>query len=165
MRLNSLRGTFSLTLAMILMAQCATAATADIKSSFTQLAACLKANRADCGDYITASSFDIYRRFTSYGLLKCLPHDTAYVSQIPAGSHTIDRAKTDHHILRLLFAQEEGAWKLDIPETLQSGLGNNWEKQVHASEQVYLLMRQQMGDRFQCDIFSNLLQQETPGAR
>lgn len=129
------------------------------KQAFDALNQCVKASdAATCRTLITASSAPLYDRFISYGLLHCLPKEVAYISEEPAGNYTIIRAATDKKTLRLSFVEEAGLWKLDIPNTLQAGIGANWQKQVNMTEQLYLLMRQQMGGQLDCGMVRGLAQ-------
>ncbi|MEQ1704643.1 MAG: hypothetical protein ABL867_01560 [Rickettsiales bacterium] len=132
------------------------------KDSFDSINNCVKKeDTAGCKDLFTASSFSLYDRFASYGLMNCLPKDSAYVSHKEDGSHVMIRASaTDlgkQRFLRLFFVKEEGKWKLDVPYSLSRSMGKNWEKQIEMVEQIYLLMKQQFGSKLDCNIIRNLV--------
>lgn len=131
------------------------------RAGIKRLSTCLGADRLmDCRSYITASSVELFDRFESYKLADCLPKSLEYVSEKTQRSHMAVRSRFQSggkpHIARLLLVEEENQWKLDIPETLRSGLGENWETQLNATEQVFLLMRQQMGGNLNCAVLQNL---------
>lgn len=132
-----------------------------VKDAANRVTACIKARDAQtCRDNITASSVDIYNRFVSYDLMDCLPQKAAYVSSTPKGDAMLVRATVTTNDkksnVRLIFQQEEDRWKLDIPETLRQGIGDNWEGQVNATEQVYLMLKKQMGGQLNCSMIRNL---------
>lgn len=132
-----------------------------VKSAANRLAACVQDRDAQtCRDNITASSVPLFDRFSEYGLMDCLPQSVSYVSQKPEGDAVLVRASATSNekksTVRLIFQQEEDQWKLDIPETLRRGIGDNWEKQVNATEQVYLMLKTQMGDNLNCTMIRNL---------
>ena len=132
------------------------------RDSFEQLSTCVKnEDKQGCKDLFTASSASLYRRFMSYGLMNCLPKDAQYVSEKKIDSHVMIRASvTDNskqRFMRLFFVEEEGQWKLDVPQSLQTSMGKNWEKQIGAAEQLYLLMKTQFGGQLDCKMIQNLV--------
>lgn len=139
------------------------------KAAFAQLNACVKAGKtSECRDKVTASSVDLYDRFASYGLTQCLPHDVAYVSNMPSGEYQVIRASTNalggQRYMRFYFTEEEGQWKLDVPQSLRVSMGENWEKQVGAAEQLYLVLKSQMGDQLGCGAVQTLVQKQSKPA-
>ncbi len=133
----------------------------DIKTATTRMAACVHNRDAStCRQNITASSTAILDRFASYDLMDCLPQDAAYQSSKQEGDAMIVRATTTtdakKNTIRLVFQQEEEEWKLDIPESLRRGLGDNWEQRLNGVEQVYLVLRSQMGGNLNCAMIRKL---------
>jgi len=132
------------------------------EESFTRITQCIKIKDAvSCRKLLTASSIDIYDRFVSYGLIKCLPANATYVSQKTVGNQVIIRASimtgdNQQRYMRLTFSEEKGQWKLDVAESLRVGLGSKWEQQLNLTEQVYVLMQQQLGAKLNCDMIQNL---------
>ena len=59
--------------------------------------------------------------------------------------------------MRLFFSQEQGKWKLDIPASLQSGIGNDWQKRVDMTEQVYLMLKQKLGSKMDCSMLQAMV--------
>lgn len=132
------------------------------KDSFYRINDCVKKEDSQgCKDLFTASSFPLYDRFASYGLMNCLPKDAEYVSQKEMGSHFMIRASAtdlgNKRFMRLYFVKEEGEWKLDVPYSLYQSMGKNWEKQIEMIESLYLLMKQQFGSKLDCNTIRNLV--------
>ena len=132
------------------------------KPSFDALAAAVRADDgARARTYLTADSLAIYDRFVSYRLLACVPKDAAFKSEETKGGYRLLRGTlTDlsgrPRVAKLLFSRENGTWKLNLPATLQNGLGKKWKNQVHLSEQIFLIMRQRMGNAFDCNAIKEL---------
>jgi len=146
--------------AMLLLPAQANAADS-IKDAATRVATCVqKRDVTTCRDNITASSVELFNRFASHDLLDCLPQTASYVSSKAEGETMQVRAHITtgqtKSTIRLTFQQEEDTWKLDIPETLRHGIGETWESQLAATEQVYLMLRSQMGDNLNCSMIRNL---------
>ena len=59
--------------------------------------------------------------------------------------------------MRLFFVEEEGTWKLDVPESLRTAMGKDWQKQVEITENIYLLMRSQFGAKLDCNTIRSLV--------
>lgn len=126
------------------------------RETFDRLTGCIAhEDTAGCRALITSRSVGLYDRFASYGLLKCLPKDAAFQSQTRKDRGVIIRASMVNNgrtrTARLVFMQEAGQWKLDAPESLHMGMGDNWEQQVNLTEQIYLMMKQNMGGQLNCD--------------
>lgn len=128
-----------------------------------KLESCVHSGRyAECRDYFTASSLDYYDRFTSYDLVRCLPIRTQVISQTTSGPYRLLRVEAyegDERRARtqVSFTQEEGAWKLDLPHTLLTGLGEGWENQVALTEQIYLALRARMNGQLGCEAIAALM--------
>lgn len=132
------------------------------KSSFEHISECVQKGDVDgCHGLLTASSEPLYTRFVDYDLVSCLPKNIGYISQKKSGSHVIIRSSVsvgdNTRYTRLAFVEEEGQWKLDVPESLRIGMGENWQKQIDATEQIYLMLRQQMGNQLNCGMIENLV--------
>ena len=132
-----------------------------VKTAANRIAACVESRNAnDCRENITASSASLFNRFVNYNLMDCLPQSVTYLSKKPIKKAMQVRVQTTSNdkktIARLIFQQEENTWKLDIPESLRQGIGENWESQLNATEQVYLMLKGQMGDKINCGMIRNL---------
>ncbi len=139
------------------------------RESFDRINACIKKqDTSTCRQHVTASSIQLYDRFVSYGLTDCLPKDANFVSQTPAGKSVLIRASTNdggkERFMRLLFVQEEDRWKLDVPESLHTAMGDNWQNQVNLIEQIYLLMKQNMGDKLNCTMIRDMARSKSQKA-
>lgn len=147
--------------AFTLLPLAAHAADKRVQETASRLSACVRDRSAEtCRDNMTASSVALFDRFASYNLMDCLPQSATYLSQKPEGAAMLVRATVvtneKKSVVKLIFQQEEDRWKLDLPETLRRGIGENWEGQVDATEKVYLLLRSQMGDNLNCTMIRNL---------
>ncbi len=132
------------------------------RDSFEQINSCVqKEDAQSCKDLFTASSSSLYTRFMSYGLMNCLPKDAQYVSHQYLGKMIMLRASvTDlgkSRFMRLFFVEEEGRWKLDVPESLRTAMGKNWQQQIELTEKIYLVMRQQFGSKLDCNTIRSLV--------
>lgn len=125
------------------------------KSIFNHLNHCASAHAIDdCRQYVTSSSTALFDRFNGYGLANCLPEDVRFLSEISSGPYTIIRARMaitgKTRFLRLLFSEEKGQWKLDIPASLQHAMGDRWQHNLALTEALYVALRQQMGGKLDC---------------
>lgn len=123
--------------------------------TFKLLHKCIKSETLhQCREDITADSVALYDRFDGYGLVNCLPEDITFVSEKRSKEQAIVRAKTtinkEMRFLRLVFSDEEGRWKFDIPSSLKQAVGNDWENKVKITEQLYLALRKQFGNKLDC---------------
>ncbi len=146
---------------LFLSGNCAYANT-DAKDSFDKINNCIKNNDPNnCSQLVTADSSELYNRFMSYGLIKCLPKDAKFVSQENIGNDIMIRAGVVDNgkarTMRLIFSQEEGQWKLDTPQSLKLAMGKNWQQQIELVEQLYLLMKQQFGSQLDCKTIRGLV--------
>lgn len=140
---------------------CAALPATDARQSFLDVRQCVKdENVAQCRTLLTRNSLELYNRFTSYGIMGCLPKDAAYFSQKTSGSDVIIRASVtsagQKRYMNLVFSRESGAWKLNVPASLQKGLGPQWEQNVAMVEKIYLLLHEQMGASLNCAAIQNL---------
>ncbi len=141
----------------------------DAAGAFDRLRTCIMANDVPgCKALVTPNSWDLYDRFTGYGLLQCLPTNWVVESQKQAGAHIILNASmpasnTTKYLLHLAYFS--GSHKLgydptpllDIPYSLKMGLGERWEGKVKLAEQLYLMMKANLGDKLTCDKLQPLL--------
>lgn len=151
-----------LSVASFILAGANAYATGAAKDSFYRIDDCVKKEDTQgCKDLFTASSFPLYDRFASYGLMNCLPKDAQYVSQKEDGSYIMIRASAtdlgNKRFMRMYFVKEEGEWKLDVPYSLSQSMGKNWQKQLEMIENFYLLMKQQFGSKLDCNTIRNLV--------
>jgi hypothetical protein len=140
---------------LLLLLPLPTLADASPEQSFNAIIAhCITTTDKSCRNHFTASSYSLYDRFTSYGLMRCVPKDAHFISTIPGATHTILRAATGspghERVMRLAFKPDGDDWKLDVPESLRIGMGENWQKQVDTTEQIYLVLRAQFGGELNC---------------
>lgn len=105
-------------------------------------------NTAFCHSVLTPSSYQLFDKFAGYQLLPCLPTDFEYTSeQKAAAGETIVKASLPrdaqhNYAFKMVFVGSHGAAKLDLPETLQIGLGPDWQKKMNMSEQLFLMLSQ-----------------------
>lgn len=152
--------------AILMLASASAYAAGSARGSFDSINNCVKKEDTQgCKDLFTASSISLYDRFASYGLMNCLPKDAVFDSQKEEDNHVMIRAgATDtgsQRFMRLFFTQEEGKWKLDVPYSLSKSMGKNWEKQIQMVENIYLLMKQQLGGQLDCNMIRALVQPKT----
>jgi len=118
---------------------------------------------AYCHSILTPDSLSYFDRFTSYKLMPCLPTDFTYVSEEPAGDNIMARVSMPEgpgkaYVARLVFVNSpDGNPKLSLPLSFRRGLGENWENNLQLSEQLYLMMKQNMGDKLTCDMLNDLV--------
>ena len=115
-------------------------------------------NTPYCRSILTPSSYDIFDRFVSYKLMPCLPTDFVYDSEETVGPRTTVKAtmpasNKTHFVFRIVFQDN----KIDIPESFHVGLGDKWENKIQLAEQLYLMMRQNLGDKLTCDQLNDLV--------
>lgn len=132
-----------------------------VKEAANRVASCIQSRNAPaCRENITASSLELFNRFEGYDLMDCLPQKATYIAKKPLENSMQVRVQVTTNekksIVRLIFQQEEEAWKLDIPESLRAGIGNNWENELNATEQLYLMLKSQMGSNLNCGMIRNL---------
>jgi hypothetical protein len=140
----------SLLIALPCIAQADTA-----KDAFTRLNSCLlNKPPANCRGLFTTSSLELYDRISGYDVMDCLPKETEYVSQQETGKYTMVRASTKLgqtiRYLRLAFIKERNGFKLDAPYSLRLAIGENWQKQVQMTENIYLMLKSQLGGKLNC---------------
>lgn len=130
---------------------------------FQSVRRCVMQNDSDyCRSILTPNSYTIFDRFFSYKLMPCLPTDFTYTSEGMASGHRIVKLTMPAgggmlYVLRLAFAETKEGIKLDVPASLKVGLGDNWESKINLSEQLYLMMKQNMGDKLTCDMLNGLV--------
>lgn len=138
-------------------------ADAQLQSGFTALGEAVRArDEAQIAQHITENSRPLVSRFASYDLLPCLPGDASIVSVKKEGAQaTVLSRFTVPHVgakqARLIFVKKQAGWQLDLPATLQRGMGAAWQSKVNTAEQLYLLMRQQMGGALDCAALQSLV--------
>lgn len=134
----------------------------DLRPSIERFNACVQQQNGEpCLGLLTAGSLPLYRRIMTDGLMPCLPADAVYVSQAPQGQEIVVRATTQvtgkPSIMRLRFTQENAAWKLNMPATLEAGMGDQWQQRLNTAEQIYLLLQQQAGGALNCAVLQGLV--------
>ena len=116
-----------------------------------------------CRALLTPDSYSFYDRFAGYGLMPCLPTNLTMESQKQSGTHTILTASMPagggkKYLIRLSYDPASPQLLLDIPDSLRRALGERWENKMKLAEQLYLLMKQNLGDKLTCDQLEPLLQ-------
>jgi len=130
---------------------------------FSDVRRCVMENDPSyCRSILTPDSYELFDRFASYKLMPCLPTDFSYAGEKISGEGRVVKAtmsagSSTQYVLRLVFADTPQGPKLNIPESLKHGLGDNWQNKIHLSEQLYLMMRQNMGDKLTCDMLNDLV--------
>lgn len=116
-----------------------------------------------CHGAMTPSSYPIIDKFSSYGLMPCLPTNFTYKDETTSSTQTTvtsllpDNGNT--YLFRMVFVNSAGKVQLDLPQTLRVGLGPKWQEKLDFSEQLFLLMRQNMQDKLTCEVLHNLASQ------
>src|SRR6185369_16856367 len=115
-----------------------------------------------CHKMMTPDSYAMFDRFFSYKLMPCLPTDFTYESEqeVPGGK-TIVKAvmpadNKNTYRFNLVFVGKSPNVKLDLPETFHVGFGENWKNTVNVTEQLFLMMRQNMKNKLTCDVLRGL---------
>lgn len=151
-------------LAMIVMVPLASHAETTGRQGLGEIKQCIMQNDTVlCHQTMTPSSYPIFDKFSGYRLMPCLPTDFSYKSEHKSGDETIVKASmpedsTTNYEFRLVFVKDGGGQvKLDLPETLHIGLGDNWQDKLNTSEQIFLMMKQNMQDKLTCDVLLNLV--------
>jgi hypothetical protein len=161
---------FLLLLPFLLLPLSAPAATPG-SQGFANVHACVMQNDPGyCHTILTPNSYDLFDRFVSYKLMPCLPTDFAYISEEHGAARTMVKTSMQagggqQYILRLVFADTTAGEKLDIPASLERGFGEKWQDKIQLAEQLYLLMRQNMGDKLTCDMLNDLIKPQAPAGR
>ncbi len=133
------------------------------RAVFEAMNACVQGDAKPCRSEVTARSAPIFDRFVSYGLVRCMPKDARYMADIPEGKYVTVRGSTRalggdrERFFRLWMLKEQGAWKLDIPQTLQAANGPNWEKQLDTAEKLYRMLEIQSGEKLGCEAVQALV--------
>lgn len=129
------------------------------KEDFSALKQCVMSGDAEfCRQTLTPASHDLLEKFLSYKLMPCLPTDFTYHGEQRTGDWTIVKATQPTtgdrvNVLRLAFTKD----KLDLPESLRIGLGENWQNKLNMAEQLFLLIRANAGGNFRCDQLTNVV--------
>lgn len=124
---------------------------------------CIMENDATiCHASLTPNSFEIFDKFSGYKLMPCLPTDFSYESESKSGESTIVKAtmpedERNDYVFNLVFLNTGKQMKLDIPATLHLGLGENWRNKLDISEQLFLMMRNNMKDKLTCNVLHDLV--------
>ena len=133
--------------------------------SLSQMRKCVMDNdKKYCKSVITPSSYEYFDKFVTYKLMPCLPTDFVYESEQKSGDKTILRASIPagggmSQFFRVVISNG----KIDIPESFHVGFGENWQNKIQMSEQIFLMMKQNMGDKLTCDMLTNLLKPNKNG--
>jgi hypothetical protein len=139
------------------------------QATVEQLNACVAAADSEaCRPHITASSDAVFQRFAALQLFECLPQPVTFASEQRMGVHRVVRVRATvndapRHF-RLWMAEEEGAWKLDIPASLEASLGKKWQQTVNATEALYTLMQAQLGGNVGCAMLQGMVEDKARSA-
>ena len=115
-----------------------------------------------CRSLLTTASYSLFDRFASYKLLVCVPSNWTVESQKRQGNATIltvsiPASNRSRYITKLVY---QGT-KLDLPASLRLGMGEKWENKIKFSEQIYLMMKQNLGAKLTCDTISSIVEPKT----
>lgn len=141
----------------------AQAATTPGMQGFANVRHCIMENDANyCSSIITPDSQEMFKRFASYKLMPCLPSDFNYVKEEAKAERITVTANTpadngEVYIIRLVFNTTDDGPKLSLPASFERGFGKNWQDKIEMSEQLYLMMKQNMGDQLTCDMLNGLV--------
>jgi hypothetical protein len=130
---------------------------------FEQTKQCVMQNDSGyCHRIVTPSSYPWLEKFQNYKLMPCLPTDLTYDSEKTGGGittvvTTVPVSSSQQSILRLLFVDTPSGPLLDLPRTFARGFGNNWQNKLQMAEQIYLMMRQNLGTNPSCEMLTGLL--------
>jgi hypothetical protein len=133
------------------------------QAGFKAVRTCVMQNDANyCRSILTPDSLPFFERFNSYKLMPCLPTDFVYSGENAENGHITVKAVSppvngNIYTIRLVFQETPQGPKLDLPASFARGLGQNWQDKVNMGEQLYLLMRQNMGDKLTCDQLDGLI--------
>lgn len=127
-----------------------------VPQAVEKLAACVTARDVPaCRQRLTAASLPVFERFAAYKLMGCLPESAGYLAHSLKKPFALVDARIslsqEDYKTSLVFRREHGFWKLDLPETLRRGLGEQWEGRLGMVENLYLMMKSQLGDKLNCD--------------
>ena len=127
------------------------------------LKACIMQNdKSFCHNVITPDSYQLFDKFFAYKLSPCLPSDLTFDSESGDDREKVVKIRTPagggkDYIVRMAFSIQNGVAKFNIPKTLRIGLGEKWQERLNMSEQLYLMMKQNMGDSLNCDLLTQLV--------
>ncbi len=101
--------------------------------------------------YLTSRSYDLYDRIYKHKLTFLIPSDVeATRNEVKDGFNYvqfIDPSSKSQQNIIMAFQNDASIEKLDLPETLRIGLGENWEASLDMIEQSYLFARQFYGEK------------------
>jgi hypothetical protein len=134
------------------------------KQAFEGLTQCLKRDPNSCSNYFTHDSQALYQKIINYDLARCAPTNMSYISDAQNGKAQLMRIKivenNTEYAARLAFMRENRVWKLSLPETLSRGIGAEWQSRVAATEQIFLMLKNQMHGNVGCEAISTLVGQQ-----
>lgn len=133
------------------------------KEGFDAIKQCVMQNDDTlCKQATTDNSHDLLGRFMSYKLMPCLPTNFTYVSEASQNGYSVVKASMPAsggkvHNFRMAFTGEPGNVKLDIPQSLQIGLGEKWENKIQMAEQIFLMLQANAGGKLKCGQLTGLV--------
>ncbi len=110
--------------------------------------------------YLTAQSHMVFDRLYKHDLTHLIPsniHDVKKKIQTPYSYVWAAQKNKPQSMSILAFRKEEGVMKLDLPETLRVGFGEDWPKRLDLIEQSYLFIKQYYGEEQSRDMLEKLL--------
>lgn len=112
--------------------------------------------------YLTNNSQDIFNRFWGYQLQGCIPTSANYMGERQQGRVVFVKAGSENRnniqYTELAFVEENGQWKMDVPESLRVAWGNQWQDRLTQMELLYLTLQSQMGGHLDCKALQGLVQ-------
>jgi len=152
-----------LTFAICVVATASEASRKEAEKGISNVSSCLKSNdKESCKSVITSNSVELFNRFNGYGLFSCLPSNLDYFADHMQGGHMVVKSIINtpderQYLVRLAFLKEGSDWKLDVPKSLEVGLGTEWKQKLDAGEKIYLLLRQQYGEQLSCNMLQGVV--------
>lgn len=112
--------------------------------------------------YLTSGSHGLYDRIYKHKLTFLLPENVNEVrSNNKNGFKYVqftDPVKAAGQSVIVAFQQEDGATKMDLPETFRIGFGENWQQKLDMIEQTYNYTRQYYGEAETVAMLKGLMQ-------
>jgi hypothetical protein len=130
---------------------------------FNTMKNCVMQNDANyCHSVITPDSYPLFDRFFAYKLMPCLPTDFTYQNEVAQVdgilvTATMPASNDRHYTAKMVFLPTPSGLKFDLPQSLKAGMGPNWENKIQLSEQLFLMMKANMGDKLNCDVIYSLI--------
>ena len=109
-------------------------------------------NYDGASQYTSNASQDLFKKYTAFDLGDLTPGNLSVVSQSSNNNFRyVKIAGTDSRgkraMINVAMITENGNAKIDLPESMRLGFGDNWQQRVDFIEQSYLLAKQNLGEQ------------------